>query len=115
MGMFDEVWFDERLPDFPLECRRFQTKSLDNCMDRYIVSEGGRLIYVGSTLMEEAPDSIEESKTSVDRDFHGDLRLTADEPDYERYIARFTHGTFEWIRPSADVPEFRYPIPDDPQ
>src|SRR5579872_7137939 len=106
MGMFDEVWFDEKLPDFPLHCRHFQTKSLDNCMDRYIVSHTGRLVFAGSTLFDEAPIALVDCPAPVDRHFHGDLRLTADDGQYEQYIARFTHGTFEWIRPIDEVPAF---------
>ena len=41
--------------------------------------------------------------------FHGDIRLVADEGKYQEYVARFTHGTFEWIRPMAEVPRFIRP------
>jgi hypothetical protein len=107
MGMYDEVWFDEELPDFPLRCRRFQTKSLDRCLDRYIVTKVGRLCLVGSVLLEDAPAAVAHDRAeNIDTDFHGDIRLTSDDGEHEQYVARFTHGTFEWIRPAADVPLF---------
>jgi hypothetical protein len=110
MGLFDEVWIDEGLPGFPLGCRRFQTKSLDNCMDRYVVTKEGRLCMVGNVLFEDTPVAVEqEVGDRLDIDFHGDIRLVADEGKYEEYVARFTHGTFEWIRPMAEVPRFIRP------
>jgi hypothetical protein len=110
VGMFDEVRIDEKLPDFPLECRRFQTKSLDRCMCRYLVTEEGRLCLLGSVLMDDTPVPLAGQEAGmVDTDFHGDIRLVPDEGEYEEYIMRFTHGTFEWIRPMADVPRFLRP------
>jgi hypothetical protein len=32
-------------------------------------------------------------------------RLTPEEEPSADYVARFTHGTLEWIRPWADFPE----------
>ena len=108
MGMYDEVWFDAELPGFPSKSRRFQTKSLHRCMDRYTVTKAGRLRLTRNVLFEDAPAGAQEEK-GVDTDFHGDIRLISDEGDIEEYVARFTHGTLEWIRPLADVPEFTRP------
>jgi hypothetical protein len=102
MGMFDEVWIDEKLPAFPLECRRFQTKSLERCMFRYMVTEEGRLCLLGSVLADDTPVPIVgQNAANEDTDFHGDLRLVSDDGKHEEYIARFTHGKLEWIRPVA--------------
>jgi hypothetical protein len=107
MGMFDEVWFDEELPDFPAKCRRFQTKSLHRLLDRYTVTKAGRLLLQGNVLQDDSlVPATPRGRESSDTNFHGDLRLITDEGEFEEYIARFTHGTLEWIRPSADVPEF---------
>jgi hypothetical protein len=104
MGMFDEVWFDEELPGVPTKCRRFQTKSLECSMDRYIVTKAGRLCLTGNTWLEDSPvDTAQEKVESVDTDFHGDLRLISHDGEYVEYVARFTHGTLEWIRPEAEV------------
>jgi hypothetical protein len=105
MGMFDEVWFDEEVPGVPSKCRRFQTKSLECNMDRYIVTKAGRLCLAGNTWLEDSPvDAAQEKVESVDTDFHGDIRLITDDGEYVEYIARFTHGTLEWIRLEAEVP-----------
>ena len=107
MGMYDEVWFDEGLPGFPLKCRRFQTKSLDRCMDRYVVTKEGRLCLAGNLLMSDEPEPIAGQGSNIDREFHGDIRLAPDdETEHDSYIARFTHGTLEWIRPIAEVRRF---------
>jgi hypothetical protein len=113
MGLYDEVWIDEGLPGFPLECRRFQTQSLDNCMDRYVITKEGRLCMVGNVLFEDIPVAAgPEGESRVDIDFHGDIRLVAEHGKYEEYIARFTHGTFEWIREMAEVPRYVRPAYD---
>lgn len=114
--MFDEVWFDDGLHDSRPKGRRFQTKALDRCMDRYIVTQAGRLCLVGSVLLDETPATVapgEAAKTDVD--FHGDIRLVSDDEKHEQYIARFTHGTLEWIRPMSDVPRFNRPKSDSPE
>lgn len=104
MGMYDEVWFHEIPPGFPSSCRRFQTKALERCMDRYVVTKEGRLCFAGSTLMEDAAEAVAQGRIEkIDMDFHGDIRLVSDEGKPEVYIARFTHGTLEWIRPVAEV------------
>jgi hypothetical protein len=105
--MYDEVWVDEKLPAFPLECRRFQTKSVERCMFRYLVTEEGRLCLLGSVLADDTPVPLAgQDAASVDTDFHGDIRLVSDEGKHEEYVTRFTHGKFEWIRPMADLPRF---------
>lgn len=44
----------------------------------------------------------------VDTEFHGDIRLTStSENQLLEYVARFTHGTLEWIRPWAEVTEMQ--------
>jgi hypothetical protein len=98
MGMFDVVVFDMELPGFPFRGCRFQTKNLECCMDIYTVTKTGRLCMTGSDFLED--DATE--REAVDMDFHGDLRLIA-EDSYEQYAVRFTHGTLEWIRPIADI------------
>lgn len=104
MGMYDEFWVDKKLPAFPLECRRFQTKSLERSMYRYLVTEEGRLCLLGSVLADDTPVPIAGQELDrMDADFHGDIRLVSDDGKDEEYVARFTHGTLEWIRPAADL------------
>jgi hypothetical protein len=101
--MFDVVVFDMALPDCQVQGRRFQTKSLDPCMEIYTVNGEGRLCLTGSELL---LGTGEEAVEAVDIDFHGDIRLRAEDGGGE-YIARFTHGTLEWVRPKAELPSYR--------
>ena len=97
MGMYDEVEFDPEWTGLPSACRHFQTKCLDSCMDRYVVTKAGRLCLVGNVWGDDEPATAEES---VDIDFHGDMRLVPTEgDDRQDFTARFTHGTLEWVRP----------------
>jgi hypothetical protein len=34
-------------------------------------------------------------------EFHGDMRLISNK-SYREYVARFTHGALEWIKPLAE-------------
>ena len=44
MGLFDEIRWDAALPKGqPPDSRLFQTKSLDPCLDHYVVTAEGRL------------------------------------------------------------------------
>ena len=72
-------------------------------MDRYVVTKEGRLCMVGNLFTKEPPVAVV-PEGNVDTDFHGDIRLISDDGKHEEYVARFTHGTLEWIRPMADVP-----------
>ena len=94
MGMFDVVVFEMQVPGF--QGRRFQTKNLDCCMDRFAITKTGRLCLTGSEFMEDVEKPEVER---VDIDYHGDIRLLAEEGQ-EEYMARFTHGVLEWIRPA---------------
>ena len=93
MGMFDVVIFEMEMPG--LHGRRFQTKDLDRCLDRFAITKTGRLCLTGSELMEDVEKPEIER---VDVDYHGDIQLLAEEGHGE-YTARFTHGVLEWIRP----------------
>lgn len=116
MGMFDELVFDADLPDFPLECRRFQTKAFERCLDRYRVTKSGRLLLAGSTILDEGEVlPIPNEEEAFDIECHGEIRLVPVEGDFAEYVARFTNGTFESIRAldrSESAPSgvrFKYP------
>lgn len=92
MGMFDVVVFEMEMPGF--QGRRFQTKNLDRCLDLFAITKAGRLCLAGSEFMEDVEKPEIER---VDIDYHGDIRLVAEEGD-EEYTARFTHGTLDrWL------------------
>jgi hypothetical protein len=101
MGMFDEIRWDAALPEgHPAEDRIFQTKSLDPCLEHYLVTPEGRLLLVGNGWRD---DELEHAQRlgGVDVEFHGDMRLWSVK-SHREYLTRFTHGTLEWIRPLAD-------------
>lgn len=106
MGMFDEVWWQAELPPgHSPENRLFQTKSLHRCLDQYVVTTAGRLCLVSNGWKDGEPfEGAYDPKTAEDTEFHGDIRLVALDGAYREYVARFTHGTLEWIHPIADIP-----------
>ncbi len=55
----------------------------------------------GTTLFDGDPQraAAAVAEEQVDMNFHGDLQLRASAPDYEEYVARFTHGRLEWVEP----------------
>lgn len=104
MGLYDEIRWDAALPKgHPPDSRLFQTKSLDYpSLEHYVVTPEGRLLLVGNGF-EDGADLTDHPKISqgIDVEFHGDMRLVSAE-GHREYLARFTHGTLEWIRPLAD-------------
>jgi hypothetical protein len=115
MGMFDDVHCEADLPPgHPESGREFQTKSLLCCMDQFTITKEGRLVLHtfryqpageamhGLPLMDRIPVA------DVDTEFHGDIRLIATAGDgLVEYVARFTHGTLEWIRPWSEISEIQ--------
>jgi hypothetical protein len=101
MGMIDEIRWDAALPEgHPPEDRIFQTKSLDPSWEHYLVTPEGRLLLVGNGWQDEDLEHALNG-TGVEVEFHGDIRLVSRRGQGE-YLARFTHGTLEWIKPLAD-------------
>jgi hypothetical protein len=103
MGLFDEIRWDAALPvGHPPDSNLFQTKSLDDpCLDHYVVTTHGRLLLVGGGFGDSVELADAEISQGVDVEFHGDMRLVSAK-GYREYLARFTHGTLEWIRPLTD-------------
>lgn len=104
MGLYDEIRWEAALPKgHSPDSRLFRTNSLDYpCLDHYVVTPEGRLFLVGNGF-EDGADlaDAEISQGGIDVEFHGDMRLLAAEGQGE-YLARFTHGTLEWIRSLAE-------------
>jgi len=102
MGLFDEIRWDAALPEgHPPDSRLFQTKSLDPCLDCYVVTAEGRLLLAGNGFEDDADLANAAISPGIDVEFHGDMRLVSEE-GHREYLARFTHGALEWIRPLAD-------------
>jgi len=101
MGLYDEIRWEAALPEgHPPDDRIFQTKSLDPCLDYFLVTPEGRLFLVGSGWQD---DDLEHAQNlrGVDVEFHGDVRLLSTK-SHREYLVRFTHGTLEWMRPLAE-------------
>jgi hypothetical protein len=102
MGMFDTVYCEYPLPDVRHQDLEFQTKNLDCALFTFTITRDGRLVRRASSGWgRESPDS------DVEWLLHGDIRfytsVKTEEPSWIEYIARFTHGRVEWIRPLEEV------------
>ena len=75
MGMYNEIRWDAALPEgHPSDDRVFQTKSLDPCLEYFVVTPDGRLILVGNGWADEDHLEHADSLNGVDVEFHGDIR-----------------------------------------
>src|SRR5580698_6870152 len=102
MGLYDEIRWDAALPaGHPPDSRMFQTKSLDPGLERYVVTVEGRLLLLVNGFEDDTNLADAATSKGIDVEFHGDMRLISTE-GLQVYLARFTHGTLEWIRPLGD-------------
>ena len=122
MGMFDEIKIEYKMPDSEIQNETFQTKSLENMMDNYTITEEGRLIF-HKHHYEEVPEEErpyygkpewDESKTlfkfigsmksvhdeDIDMQYHGILEIhtmlggfNSDDSEWFSYSLKFTDGT----------------------
>lgn len=112
MGMFDEVKVLAALPDDRVAPgKMFQTKDLGSCMVQFTITAEGRLIHNKHYYEQDGEREIRGGVRlpnyklvrveDIDMDYHGDVLLYAPGKDGKlaEYVARFTHGTVEWIRP----------------
>ncbi len=117
MGFFDTVRCQAPFPDAALGPEpEFQTYSLGRGMGKYTISMEGRLIRHPAMFEISGRTELEPGLTvpylhrtvspGYDLSFHGDILLhpigTASAVEY---VARFTRGTLEWIRPLAGLSE----------
>ena len=108
MGMFDLLKVEMKIPGYStIPDEEFQTKSLDNCMDHYVITNKGQLYKeVWDHEWVENPDtpiggSFRKVEGSYLREyltnFHGDIIFYTSRPMNEDriwrdYTARFTEG-----------------------
>jgi hypothetical protein len=101
MGMFDTIYCQYPLPNPRHQDLDFQTKDLENLLDTYTITREGRLIQHARSGW------LERLEHDVEWPLHGDLRfytsVKTEEPSWIEYVARFTHGIVEWIRPLEEV------------
>jgi hypothetical protein len=126
MGLFDEIRCEYPLPDKEVQEQVFQTKSLDNALDQYIITGDGRLIlhqvryesvpeeerpYYGTPEWESNPilQSCGCMSTvpvgDVEVPHHGDIIFyTSIGPNHQwfEYRARFTEGRVQWVKRESE-------------
>jgi hypothetical protein len=115
MGMFDDVYCEADLPPGHSKSgREFQTKSLLCCLDQFTITKEGRLVLhafryePAGEAMDGLPSMSRIPAPDIDTEFHGDILLTATSGDgLVEYVARFTHGNLEWIRPWPEISEIQ--------
>ena len=102
MGMFDTIHCQYPLPNPRHQDLDFQTKDLECLLDTYTITQEGWLV-------QHAKRGWGEGRLirDVEWPLHGDLRfytsVKTEEPSWIEYVARFTHGRVEWIRPIEEV------------
>ena len=109
MGMFDYIKCEVQLPGYSfITDEEFQTKSLDNCMDHYVITNKGELYrevwdyeWVDDNEIPIIKGAMRKIEGSYRREyltnFHGDIIFYTSKPMNEDriwrdYTARFTEG-----------------------
>jgi hypothetical protein len=109
MGFSDRVRIDRAYPDLGIERGRdFQTKSLNAGGDDFTISADGKLV---EHVWRHEFDAGRFSSTRIAGEdkliaYHGDVLLFSRDPygNTREFVARFTHGQLEWIRPVSEYP-----------
>lgn len=98
MGMFDTIFCEYPLPEPGHQALGFQTKDLECLLDNYTITSDGRLIRRARRGLLGQPDR------DIEWPLHGDIRFyTSRDKVWVEYVARFTHGRVEWIRPVEEA------------
>ena len=102
MGMFDTIHCEYPLPEPRHQDLEYQTKDLECLLARYTITSDGRLV-LHVRQGRGRPDG------DIEWPLHADLRFYTSDHSVEphvwiEYVARFTHGRVEWIRPLEEVP-----------
>jgi hypothetical protein len=100
MGLFDTIYCEYPLPDVRHQGLEFQTKDLESALDHYTITQDGRLM-LHARRFGNGPDR------DIEWAIHGDVSFYTHEASAEKswieYVARFTHGRVEWIRPVEEA------------
>ena len=113
MGCFDWVTFEAGHAEAGIAPgERFQTKSLEGSSLEFRVSHEGTLILrehrfepdaVGANRLKSGLTRVFAGDVEVP--YHGDLLLIGWRRGKDEFVARFTHGVIEWVKPLASYPE----------
>jgi hypothetical protein len=107
MGLFDEVRSEYRLPDPDHQDLVFQTKDLENLLDRYVITKHGRLV------RKKNGGLFHKTRRDVVCPIHQDLRIytsvevAPEEEEWVEYVFRFTEGRVTRVRRSRDRHRFK--------
>jgi len=120
MGMFDDLKCNAPLPDDRLDpgspC---QTKSLFRSMVEFTITVQGRLVYHRRHYEQDGeykgrsrlpfPQYKCVATEDIDMIYHGDVLFygSREQEPLANYVARFTDGQLQWIRPLEALPEIR--------
>src|SRR5438874_813733 len=116
--MFDYLRCDAPLPDDRMAPdTMFQTKSLQCSLDQFTITREGRLIYhcrhyeAGPKQQLRPAVWLPQYKLvhaeDINMEYHGDILFGGSTRDdkFVEFVARFTHGILEWIRPHEELSE----------
>lgn len=107
MGLFDTIKVEQKIPGFPdIPNVEFQTKSLDNAMENYVITNNGELYrevweyeWVEDNSMPILKGFMKKVEGSYRReyltDYHGDIIFYEGKKvdgTWRDYTARFTEG-----------------------
>lgn len=100
MSFFDTLRCDYPLPDPEFQERTFHTLNFRCLLDHYCLGTDGRLRQIHRKLYNPQGKPAAHPPASEDTGYHGDLRFHSQVPARRKiaYVARFSHGTVEWIR-----------------
>lgn len=108
MGCFDTVRCQAKVPGAELlGDREFQTKDLGKRMDEFTIRGDGRLIHHRTRWGSDPSQWTRFPDRDVLVPLHDDVTLTGHSADglISTYVARFTDGKLEWIKPKDSLSE----------
>ena len=104
MGMFDFVYSFYPLPDSEAQNLEFQTKSLDSCLESFLITKDGQLHAIPGRkeFFDERPfeeEMPELARAGQDTEYHGDIYFytSGEEDTWYEYKARFIEGQLVYI------------------
>jgi hypothetical protein len=119
MGFCDYLTCEVEVPGLGVPAGiRFQTKDLFCMSTELTITSAGRLVehcarYEMCGTREVRPGVSFPKFRKIplgerDLEFHGDVSFCGDSKDgtFVEYVARFTNGQMEWLRPKSELPDY---------
>ena len=98
MGLFDTIHCEYPLPDARHQDLEFQTKDLERLLANYTITRDGRLVRHARNRQARAGPRHRMAASRGHLRFYTSFKISR-ESVWVEYVARFTHGRVEWIRP----------------